>query len=89
MRPFKFHLCTDVSVVDESWVDITINGDCDPGEEVKYEFVVKNTGTVSVTNIIMSDDLLDDRAVCDWSEDEKLEPADSLSCTGLYEVSLQ
>lgn len=77
-----------MSVVDESWIDSDNNGDCDPGEEVKYECVVKNTGTVSVTNIIMSDDLLRDRAVCDWSEDDQLEPGDSLSCAGTYEVSI-
>lgn len=70
----------------EAWVDSNADGDADPGEIVPYIVIVDNTGTVSLTDVNMSDDLLGDEAVCDVSSG-LLSPGENMTCTGMYGVS--
>lgn len=77
---------TDLKVANESWIDENSNGDCDPGEGVTYECVFENTGTVTLYNLTTSDNLLGDTIVCNWPEDDKLEPGGMVHCAGTYEV---
>lgn len=49
------------------------------GEVIGFRFVVTNTGNVTITGIVVDDDLLDAPAVCPATE---LAPGETMTCTG-------
>lgn len=77
-----------MSVVGETWIDDDGNGVCDPGEGIEYVMIVRNAGTVTLSDLRLSDDLLGDRAECETPEGGSLEPNAGITCMGAYQVWL-
>ena len=53
------------------------------GDVVDFEFLVTNAGTVTLTDVAVADDLIDDPAECPVTE---LAPAESTTCVGSHTV---
>lgn len=80
-------LAVVVSVVGEAWIDDDGNGVCDPGEGIEYVLFVRNAGTVTLSDIQMSDDLLGDQADCgEAPKGGSLAPDAGMTCTGTYQI---
>lgn len=79
-----------MSVIGETWIDDDGNGICDPGEGIEYVMLVQNSGTVTLSDIELSDDLIRDEADCGTApEGGSLAPGGGMTCTGMYQVRLE
>src|SRR5690606_29308779 len=63
---------------------VTSAGPYTTGDAIAYEFVVANTGDVTLSGIVVNDAQLDDAAVCAAST---LAPGESTTCTGSHTVT--
>ena len=63
---------------------VTSTGPYTAGSVIAYQFVVTNTGNVTLTGIVVNDALLDAPAVCPVTT---LAPGASTTCTGSYTVT--
>lgn len=76
-----------MSVIGETWIDDDGNGVCNPGEGIEYVMLVRNAGTVTLSDLWLSDDLLGDQANCgEAPEGGLLAPNASMTCEGTYQV---
>lgn len=76
-----------MSVNRDSWIDNDGDGDCDPGEGVEYIVFVQNTGTITMSDLQVSDGLLGESLDCGESPaGGYLAPKSSITCTGTYQV---
>lgn len=87
-HPYNRFCRTGVSVIGETWIDDDGDGVCDPGDGIEYVMLVRNAGTVTLSDLRLSDDLLGDRADCDTPEGGSLEPNAGMTCMGTYQVWL-
>jgi uncharacterized repeat protein (TIGR01451 family) len=70
--------------------DANGNGFADAGEVIDYTLTATNTGNVTLSDVVIIDDLLDDTPdglECVPAQPATLEPGESLVCTGSYTVS--
>jgi uncharacterized repeat protein (TIGR01451 family) len=63
---------------------VTSAGPYGAGDQIAYQFVVTNTGDVTLTGIVVNDAQLDAAAVCPMTT---LAPATSTTCTGNHTVT--
>ncbi|MEX2497288.1 MAG: isopeptide-forming domain-containing fimbrial protein, partial [Wenzhouxiangellaceae bacterium] len=54
------------------------------GETITYTFEVTNTGNVTIANLVINDQQLDEEASCD---ETTLEPGASTTCTGVHTIT--
>ena len=64
---------------------VTSTGPYTTGNVIAYQFVVTNTGDVTLTGLVVNDAQLDAPAVCPAST---LAPAATMTCTGSYTVTV-
>ena len=69
----------------KSTVDTDGSGDLTPGDVVTFEFVVTNSGTLSLGNISLTDPLPGLSALtCDQAQPASLSPAATMTCSATY-----
>ncbi|MDT8410067.1 MAG: hypothetical protein RQ741_10745, partial [Wenzhouxiangellaceae bacterium] len=56
------------------------------GDTIPYTFEVTNTGNVTITDLVINDEQLDDPAVC---EQTTLAPGASTICTGVHSITVE
>lgn len=61
-------------------VDANENGITDAGDTVDYSFTVENSGTTTLTSLVLVDPLLGGELTCDGLDGEELAPGDSVEC---------
>lgn len=88
---YKIENCISIglSVNGETWIDDNGDGDCDPGEGVEYVMFIRNEGTVTLGDILVSDDLLGDWTDCGRPGGVDLAPNAGMTCMGTYQVRIQ
>ena len=68
---------------DVSVDDLNGNGRNDVGDRIHYEFVITNTGTLTLTNVTLADPKITDGSCPSTT----LAPGDSMTCTGSKPIS--